>query len=295
MRTVRLEPAGLYPVASTAVAALAFGGAQSLGGSGFLAVYLAGLLLGGRSVPDARALRVFHGGIAWLAQVTLFLVLGLLVNPSQLGAVAGEGIALAALILLVARPVAVMLVTRGDRFSVNERLVLAWAGLRGAVPVVLATYPVISGVPGAVRLFDVVFFTVVLSTLVQGTTFAGVAQRLGVTAPAAADRNERARASGPVAALITQLWTEPDEDPGDPDVVAGVPVSERLCTRADIAGAVVALDDGRYAVTGPMVAVGSARQIERFAQRRLDSATEGPDVRWWRLVLRSTQLPARAQ
>src|SRR4051794_33520031 len=216
LRRVRLDPPGLYPVASIAVAALAFGGAQTLEGSGFLAVYLAGLALGGESVPDGRALRVFHGGIAWLAQVTLFLVLGLLVSPSQLGSVAGESIVLATMILLIARPVAVMVVTVGQQFSVNERLVLAWAGLRGAVPVVLATFPVIAGVHNATRFFDVAFFTVVVSTLVQGTTFPSVARRLGVTGPPEPDRNARRHVSGPTAPLVTQLWAAPDEDPSDP-------------------------------------------------------------------------------
>jgi hypothetical protein len=275
-------------VASIAVAALAFGGAQTLEGSGFLAVYLAGLALGGESVPDGRALRVFHGGVAWLAQVTLFLVLGLLVNPSQLGSVAGESIVLATMILLIARPVAVMLVTVGQQFSVNERLVLAWAGLRGAVPVVLATFPVIAGVHDAARFFDIAFFTVVISTLVQGTTFASLARRLGVTGSPERDRNERQPVAGPTAPLVTQLWAAPDEDPADPVRVGGVEVVERLLTRPDVAGAVVVLADGRLAVTGPTMVVGSPRQLERFARRRLGEE----DSAWWRMVLETVRAPA---
>jgi cell volume regulation protein A len=285
LRRVTLKPSGLYPVASTAVAALAFGAAETLGGSGFAAVYLAGLAVGGRSVPDGRALRVFHGGAAWLAQVTLFLVLGLLVNPGQLGTVAVEGIVLATVIVLIARPAAVMIVTVTDRFSVNERLLLAWAGLRGAVPVVLATFPVIAGVQNAGRFFDIAFFTVVISTLVQGMTFERVARRLGVTEQRRPGRDERTRLGGPIPPLVTELWFGSGGDPGDPLQVAGVEVIERLHRRRDVSGALVALADGRFAVTGPSVAVGSQRQIERHARRRLGEVAGAREARWWRDVL----------
>jgi NhaP-type Na+/H+ or K+/H+ antiporter len=294
LRRVKLEPAGLYPVASVATAALAYGAAVTFGGSGFLAVYLAGLALGSSSVPDGRALRVFHSGIAWLAQVTLFLILGLLVNPGELGSVAAESIALTVVILLIARPAAVMLATVTDGFGINERVLLAWAGLRGAVPVVLATFPVIAGIPHAVRFFDIAFFTVVISTLVQGTTFESLARRLGLIERPGSGRDERTRAGGPIPPVVTQLWSAQDEDPADPLAVAGVDVRDRLCKRADVAGALVALVDGRFAVTGPSMTVGSPRQIERYARRRL----EGAGVReadWWRLVIatleRSAALP----
>jgi len=290
LRRVRLEPAGLYPVASIAVAALAFGAAQTLDGSGFLAVYLAGLALGGDSVPNGRALRVFHGGVAWLAQVLLFLVLGLLVSPGQLGSVAGESLVLATLILLVARPAAVMLALVGQRYSANERLILAWAGLRGAVPVVLATFPVIAGIHDAARFFDIAFFTVVISTVVQGPTFPWLARVLGVTGLPEPDRNERAPVPGRVPPLITRLWSSEDEDPADPVRVAGVQVAEVLRRRPDVAGAVVALADGRLAVTGPTMAVGSPRQLERFALRHLREE----DSPWWRMVIETLRMPAWA-
>jgi cell volume regulation protein A len=291
LRRLRLDPSGLYPVASTAIAALAYGSASTLGGSGFLAVYLAGLALGGGSVPDVRALRVFHGGAAWLAQVSLFLVLGLLVNPGELGSVAAESIVLAGVILFVARPVAVMLATIPDDFSVNERLVLAWAGLRGAVPVVLATFPVIAGVPNAERFFNIAFFTVLISTLVQGPTFEPLARRLGLTERPGAGRDGRTRAGGPIPPIITQLWTAQHEDPADPLQVAGTEVRERLCTRADVAGALVVLVDGRVAVTGPTVTVGSARQIERYARRRVD-VVGVQEARWWGLVIAALERAA---
>src|SRR3954468_5882219 len=186
LRRVRLASAGLYPVASVAAAALAYGSAATLGGSGFLAVYLCGLALGSTSTPATRTITTFHDGLAWVAQITLFLALGLLVFPSQLGDVALEGTVLAFIAAVVARPLAAVVATALDRFTMRERLVLGWAGLRGGVPVVLALFPVIHHVPGSLDFFNIVFFAVVLSTLLQGTTFVPLAERLGVTTDEAA-------------------------------------------------------------------------------------------------------------
>src|SRR3954447_13578291 len=182
LRRVRLASAGLYPVASVAAAALAYGSAATLGGSGFLAVYLCGLALGSAPTPATRTITTFHDGLAWVAQITLFLALGLLVFPSQLGDVALEGTVLAFIAAVVARPLAAVVATALDRFTMRERLVLGWAGLRGGVPVVLALFPVIHHVPGSLDFFIIVFFAVVLSTLLQGTTLVTLAQRLGVSA-----------------------------------------------------------------------------------------------------------------
>jgi potassium/hydrogen antiporter len=186
LRRVRFASAGNYPVASLAAAALAYGAADVLHGSGFLAVYLTGLALGSVSMPAQRTITSFHDGAAWVAQLTMFLTLGLLVFPSQLGSVVWEGTALALIVAVVARPVAAWAATLGAGFSAAERLVLGWAGLRGAVPVVLATFPVLAGVPGSREFFDIVFFAVVLSTVVQGATFEGLARRVGVTTDTAA-------------------------------------------------------------------------------------------------------------
>ena len=180
-RRAQLATPGLYPVASLATAALAFGGADVAHGSGFLAVYLAGLILGGASVPARQTVAAFHQGLGWVAQLTMFTTLGLLVFPSQLGDVAVEGTILALVVLFVARPAAVLLATLPIGFSFRERLVLDWAGLCGAVPVVLATFPVIEGVEDSLELFNIVFFAVLLSTLLQGSTFETVARRLRMT------------------------------------------------------------------------------------------------------------------
>jgi cell volume regulation protein A len=178
---VPLATPGLDPVASIAVAALAFGAADIVHGSGFLAVYLAGLMLGDKRIPAKRTVIAFHEGVASVAQIALFVVLGLLVFPSQLRGVALEATALALLLAFVARPVATLIATAPFRFSLAEKSVLGWAGLRGGVPVVLATFPVIDHVPDSVEFFNIVFFAVLVSTLLQGMTFERLAEKLGVT------------------------------------------------------------------------------------------------------------------
>src|SRR3954471_9960259 len=178
---VPLATPGLYPVASIAVAALAFGVADTAHGSGFLAVYLAGLILGDHRIPAKRTVVAFHEGFASVAQIALFVVLGILVFPTQLLDVAVEATALALLLAFVARPVATFLATAPFRFSFAEKVVLGWAGLRGGVPVVLATFPVIEQVPRSLEFFNIVFFAVLVSTLLQGTTFERLAEALGVT------------------------------------------------------------------------------------------------------------------
>lgn len=181
LEKLRLPTPGLFPVLSVATAALAFGSAASLHGSGFLAVYLAGLLVADAPIQARQTIGLFHQGGAWLAQICLFLILGLLVSPARLMGVAAEGTMLAIVVVMVARPIAAFVATVPDRFSVPERVVLGWAGLRGGVPVVLATLPVIAGVARGHTLFNLVFFAVVISALVQGTTVEALARHLRVT------------------------------------------------------------------------------------------------------------------
>src|SRR4051794_15398441 len=177
----RLASAGLYPVASLATVALAYGAADSLHGSGFLAVYLAGLALGSANVPAKQTTLNFHQGLGWVAQLAMFVTLGLLVFPSDLGDVAVQGTVVALVLVFVARPIAAAVGVLPFGFSGREQLLLGWAGLRGAVPVVLATFAVIEGVPHALDLLNIVFFAVLLSTLLQGSTFEPLARRLGLT------------------------------------------------------------------------------------------------------------------
>ena len=178
---VRLQTDGIYPVATIAIAGIAFGLAEVLHGSGFLAVYLTALALGSARIPAQRTIVAFHQGIGWVAQIGLFILLGLLVFPSTLGDVAWESLALSAALILVARPLAAFAATVLSPLDLRERAMLGWAGLRGATPIWLATFPVVAGVGSGEQLFSIVFFVVVTSTLVQGATFEPLAKRLGLT------------------------------------------------------------------------------------------------------------------
>jgi potassium/hydrogen antiporter len=172
------------PVASVAAAALSFGVADVMGGSGFLAVYLVGLAVGSTPSRYRRQLVSFHEGLAFVAQVAMFVVLGLLVFPSDLPEVALAGLCVAAALTFVIRPVAVWASTAFSEFTNRERALLGWAGLRGAVPIVLGTFVLSSHVGERETIFNAVFFVVVVSALVQGTTLERVATALGVTSPA---------------------------------------------------------------------------------------------------------------
>jgi potassium/hydrogen antiporter len=376
-RRVELASPGLYPVASLTIAALAFGAADVIHGSGFLAVYIAGLALGTGTVPARRTVGAFHDGLAWIAQIAMFFTLGLLVFPSQLDNVAFEGTVLALILMLVARPVAVAVATAFERFSVAERLTLGWAGLRGAVPVVLATFPVLDDVPHSHEFFNIVFFAVLLSTIVQGSTFEPIARRLGVTTtrPAlprplaetgtiralgaevvefpvvdgdavagcfvrelglprdallnvivreeeaipprgstkieAGDRLHlliRREVAGVMGGLM-ERWREgpmheevPQRrsvrahravltvrpwdggNPSAPREIEGIEVIEHLRTRRDVPGALVLLADGRYAITGPLLAVGPPRLLERHIRRQLHVASTEQERAWWQEV-----------
>ena len=379
LRNVRLASAGLYPVASIAVAALAYGAADVAHGSGFLAVYLAGLAIGSTSLPATRTIVTFHDGLAWVAQLVMFLALGLLIFPSQLLDIALEGTILAVVLAFVARPVATYVATLFQGFSVRERVVLGWAGLRGAVPVVLGTFPLLAGVEGSLTFFNVVFFATVLSVLLQGLTFEPLARALGVTTEAAAIplplmepatmrrlgaeivefgvqpgdaaagrlvrelqipreallnlivRGEQAlppRGStriepddrlhvlvrqeaavefgrllrrwreGPLevrarpaptpgypTVFRTRPWTQADGDPQAVEAIDGVAVAVRLRTRRDVPGALLALDDGSFALTGTILARGSAGPLQDFARRRLAGARTEGERAWWREVI----------
>ncbi len=181
LNATRLPTDGIYPVATIAIAGLAYGLAEIAHGSGLLATYLAALALGSASIPARRTVVAFHEGLGWVAQLALFILLGLLVFPGQLDDVALEGLALSAALILVARPVATFLATAFAPLNVREKAMLGWAGLRGATPIWLATFPVVAGVGTGEELFAIVFFVVVTSTLVQGASFEPIAKRLGLT------------------------------------------------------------------------------------------------------------------
>lgn len=180
---VHLGYDGLYPVVMIAVVLLTFGLAAMLGGSGFLASYVAGMVMGNATFLHKRSLMRFTDGLAWLMQISMFLVLGLLAFPSDVWAVAGRALLLSAVLILVARPIATVAVLALTRFGSRATLMVSWVGLRGAVPIVLATFALVERIPQAEIIFNVVFFIVITSVLVQGTTIPVVARWLRVDAP----------------------------------------------------------------------------------------------------------------
>jgi potassium/hydrogen antiporter len=186
LRRVELGVAGLYPVLAAAVGGVAYGLVATLGGSGFVAVYVAGVLVGGFVPRHRTSILGFHEAMANASEIGLFLLLGLLVFPSRLPAVWLAALAVAGVLVLVARPAAVWLCALGTGLSWQEKTVINIAGLRGAVPIVLATFPFTAGVAGGAMIFDVVFFVVLVSVLVQGTALVPVIRRLGVRADAPA-------------------------------------------------------------------------------------------------------------
>lgn len=182
LRRVSLGSEGLYPVLVAALGGLAYGAAVAIGASGFLAVYLTGLLVGAFVPRQRRLILGAHEALANAGEIGLFLLLGLLVFPSQLLDVAPIALLVALVLTLVARPVAVWLCTLGQGFSWPERTLVSWAGLRGAVPIVLATFPFTSGVDDAAVVFNIVFFVVLVSVLVQGAALEPLVRRLGLEA-----------------------------------------------------------------------------------------------------------------
>jgi potassium/hydrogen antiporter len=178
---IDLPSDGLYPVATIAIAGLAYGLPEVVHGSGFLSVYLTALALGSARIPARRTVVGFHQGLGWVAQIALFILLGLLVFPSNLDNVALDALALSAVLIFLARPVAAFAATAFAPLNARERLMLGWAGLRGATPIWLATFPVVAGIGAGEKLFAIVFFVVVSSTLVQGASFEPLARWLGLT------------------------------------------------------------------------------------------------------------------
>ncbi|BAS26518.1 potassium/proton antiporter [Limnochorda pilosa] len=176
----RFDSGGLYPLLLLANALLTFAVATWVQGSGIVAVYVLGIVLGGSDLPYRQSSIRFHEGTASLAQIIMFSLLGLLVFPSRMVPVIVPGLLLAAGLMFIARPVAVWLCTLGTGYSKQEILLLAWAGLKGAVPIILATFPLVAGVPQSDLIFHMVFFVVLTSALIQGSSISLLARRLGL-------------------------------------------------------------------------------------------------------------------
>ncbi|WP_246090820.1 potassium/proton antiporter, partial [Nonomuraea deserti] len=183
LRYVALPATGLYPLATLGLGVIAFAAAGGAGASGFMAAYLAGIVLGNAVLPHRAATRSFAEGVGWLAQIGLFVMLGLLVDPSELGGAVLPAIVVGLVLLLVARPVSVVACLLFFRSGWREQAFISWAGLRGAVPIVLATFPIVAAVPGSQQLLNIVFVLVALFVLVQGPVLPAVARLLGITQP----------------------------------------------------------------------------------------------------------------
>ena len=181
---INLDYPGLYPLLALAFGLVSFGLAAVLGGSGFLAVYIAGIVLGSSPIVFRRGILSFHDATAWLGQIVLFVMLGLLSFPSRLLAVAWEGLLIALVLILVARPLAVWGSAWPFRFRRRELTFLSWVGLKGAVPITLATFPLMAGVPQSQLIFNAVFFVVLVSAITQGWSLPLVARWLQIGRPA---------------------------------------------------------------------------------------------------------------
>jgi cell volume regulation protein A len=184
LNRISLDVAGLYPVLLISLMFFTFSFTDAIGGNGFLAIYGAGIILGNASIIHKKSLIKFFDGIAWLMQIVMFLTLGLLVYPSQITPIIGEGILISLFLILVARPVAVFLMLiRSKDLNFRKKLFISWVGLRGAAPIVFATYPMIAGVHYADTIFNLVFFISVTSVVLQGSTLSLMAKWLHVGVP----------------------------------------------------------------------------------------------------------------
>ncbi|MCE0760440.1 potassium/proton antiporter [Marinobacter sp. G11] len=213
---MRLTPA-LYPLLVAAAGIAVFSATNAIGGSGFLAIYLSGVVIGNRHVRMMPMILQVHDGLAWLAQLCLFLMLGLLVSPSDLVPLAGGGLILAFTLIFVIRPLTVLLTLWPFGFNRRELGFISWVGLRGAVPIVLALFPIIAGLPDAQLVFHAAFFIVLVSLVVQGTTMAPLARKLKLEVPAGEDPYRRLPLDAPAAGdhelmlfpLRGQNWESP--------------------------------------------------------------------------------------
>ena len=205
LRRVALPATGLYPVTVFGLGILAFAAAGAAQASGFIAAYVAALIMGNSGLPHRLATRSFAEGLGWIAQIGLFVMLGLLITPSDLPGQLVPALVVGAILVLVARPVSVVLSLTPFRIPWRQQAFVSWAGLRGAVPIVLATIPIVNGVAGSEQVLDIVFVAVVVFTLVQGPSLPRLARLLGLSAPSVA--REVAVEAAPLDTLDADLLT----------------------------------------------------------------------------------------
>ena len=180
LQNYRLPYPGLYPVFGISIAFLIYSLTQLAGGSGYLSVYIGGIIIGNSAFQYRRHLLRFNDSLAWIMQISMFLILGLLVNPHELTEVMPAGFACTLFLMFAARPAAVFICLFKSGYSFRDQLLIGWAGLKGAVPIILATYPLIEKIPGAQYLFNLIFFLVIISVLFQGKTLPLLADKLNL-------------------------------------------------------------------------------------------------------------------
>ncbi|MFC5907616.1 potassium/proton antiporter [Streptacidiphilus monticola] len=282
LRQVALPSSGLYPIAVVALTILAYAGGALLHGSGFLAVYVSALILGNARLPHGQATRGFAEGLAWIAQISMFVLLGLLANPHTMADAVVPAIVVGLVLVLVARPLSVVLSLTPFRWGWRDQALASWAGLRGAVPIVLATIPVVSRVTGAERLFNTVFLLVVVFTLVQGPTLPWVAERLGFSSSGRASDLEVE--SAPLDRLHGHLLSV---SVGPGSRLAGVEVSELRLPKG--AAVTLVVRDGASFVPGPTTVLRAADdllvvttdEVRDRAERRLRAVDRGGKLAGW--------------
>jgi cell volume regulation protein A len=283
MRRVALPASGLYPLAVLTMTVFAYAGTAALHASGFAAVYTAALVLGNSELPHRGATRSFAEGVAWLAQIGLFVMLGLLISPGKISLSEVLVAVLAGLLLtFVARPLSVLSCRFAHRFSLREQVFVSWAGLRGAVPIVLATIPLAANVADADRLFDIVFVLTVIYTLVTGPTLPWVARWLGVIRPdEPRDLDVEAAPLERIAADLLQVTITPRSR------MHGVEVSElRLPPGVSVSLIVrdgkTLVPDGRTALRhGDDLLVVTPRRLRDKTEDRLRVVSRGGRLAQW--------------
>ena len=284
MRHVALPSSGLYPLAVLSHCVLAYAGAASLHTSGFAAVYAAALVLGNAELPHRAASRSFVEGLGWLSQIGLFVMLGLLASPGRLvnGDTLWHAVVAGLILTVVARPLSVLASGVWQRWSLPDLTFLSWAGLRGAVPIVLATIPLAAGVDGATELFDIVFVLVVIDTLVTSPTLPWLAKRLGITV--AGEVRDLDVESAPLERLAADLLeiriTKRSR-------MHGVEVGElRLPAGASVAlvvrdGATTVPTDRTVLRTGDDLLVVTPRKIKEQTEQRLRAVSQRGRLAHW--------------
>ena len=260
---IRLDAAGLYPLLAGACGFIAFGLAAVLGGSGFLAIYLAGIVVGNSRIVFQRGTFLFMDGLAWMGQIAMFVVLGLLSTPSDLVSVAGSGLLLAGVLIIVARPLAVVPLLWPFRFPWREQLLIAWVGLKGAVPIILATFPLIYGLPEGRAIFNVVFFVVLVSAILQGWTLPLLATRLNL---------QEERPPIPAVSLELMSLRDVNADIVDYPVLRGSPLAGRTVRDLQLPdGAVLAMISRGTTLIAPRGATALQPGDHLFVVARADS------------------------